>query len=249
MVRLDRSLSRLQHWIRSRPICYRLTLGTRILLAAGFIPTGLVKLLGHRFTSMSPETDIGGLFETLYLSGNYWRFLGLVQMLAGVLLLWSRTATLGAVLFFGIITNIFVITISYDFNYTPVVTGLMLLATVYLLLWDYHRIRSLFGFDKAADMPPVAQLSGILERAVYFIGAIAGLGFFTGLRGLFVPGAWQPWLLLACVLSLITAAILGLRSGRSRSKPGRSPLRDKDLDVSPRDSPVGATSETALERG
>ncbi len=56
--RLDRLACALQRWVRSRPVLYRLTLGTRVLFAVGFIPTGAVKLLGRRFTSMSPESDI-----------------------------------------------------------------------------------------------------------------------------------------------------------------------------------------------
>ena len=60
--RADLLLSAWQRWVRARPVLYRLTLGTRVLLAVGFIPTGAVNLLGRRFTSMSPESDIGGLF-------------------------------------------------------------------------------------------------------------------------------------------------------------------------------------------
>ena len=75
--RLDRLAGASQRWARTRPVLYRLTLGTRVLLAVGFIPTGAVKLLGRRFTSMSPESDIGLFFETPCRSGPYWRFLGL----------------------------------------------------------------------------------------------------------------------------------------------------------------------------
>ena len=48
MYHFNRLLSTLQRWIRSRPLLYRLTLGTRVLLAVGFIPSGLVKLLGPK---------------------------------------------------------------------------------------------------------------------------------------------------------------------------------------------------------
>jgi hypothetical protein len=73
MYELDQFLSAARRWVRARPLLYRLTLGTRVLLAVGFIPTGMVKLLGRRFTTMSPESGIGGFFETLYQSGPYWR--------------------------------------------------------------------------------------------------------------------------------------------------------------------------------
>lgn len=208
----DRLLGASQRWARSRPLLYRLTLGTRVLLAVGFIPTGMVKLLGRRFTLMSPESDIGGFFETLYRSGPYWRFLGLAQVAAGLLVLWRRTATLGALAFFAIMLNVFVITISYDFRGTPVVTGLMLLATVYLLLWDYDRLRGLFGLDAegALGPPPEPRLSGRLERGAYGAGLACGLAFFSALRGLLVPPSWGMWLALGCLLSLLVALWCGL---------------------------------------
>lgn len=210
----DGLLSALQRWARSRPVLYRLTLGTRVLLAVGFIPTGAVKLLGRRFTLMSPESDIGGFFETLYRSGPYWRFLGLAQVAAGLLVLSRRTATLGALAFFAIMLNVFVITLSYDFRGTPVVTGLMLLATLYLLLWDYHRLRGLVA-DDALEPPPEQSLSGTLERGAYVAGLAFGLAFFSAMRGLFVPPSWGFRLALGCLLSLLVALWCGLfRRGR-----------------------------------
>jgi uncharacterized membrane protein YphA (DoxX/SURF4 family) len=209
---LDRLLSGLQLWARSRPLPYRLTLGTRLLLAVGFIPTGVVKLLGRRFTNMSPASPIGGFFETLYQSGPYWRFLGLAQVAAGLLVLWPRTATLGALAFFAIMLNVFFITVSYDFRGTPVVTGLMLLATVYLLLWDYDRLRGLVGAGGGLAPPPAGQrLRGPLERGAYVAGFAFGLAFFSAARGLVVPHRWGTWLALGCLASLLVALACGLR--------------------------------------
>jgi hypothetical protein len=67
MRKLDRLLCASQRWVRARSLLYRLTLGTRLLLAVGFIPTGMVKLL----------------------------------------VLSNATATAGAMLFFGIMLNVF----------------------------------------------------------------------------------------------------------------------------------------------
>lgn len=211
MRRADGLLGGLQRRVRSRALLYRLTLGTRLLLAVGFIPTGTVKLLGRRFTTMSPESDIGGFFETLYRSGPYWRFLGLAQVLAGLLVLTRATATLGALAFFAVMLNVFFITISYDFRGTPVVTGLMLLATVYLLLWDYDRLRALVGLGGDLAPPPSQRLSGRVERGAYVAGFAFGLAFFSAARGLVVPQRWGMWLALGCLLSLLVALACGLR--------------------------------------
>jgi hypothetical protein len=54
-----------------------------------------------------------------------------------------------------------------------------------------------------------------LERGVYVAGALAGLGFFFGTRGLFVPWSWSPWFLLVSALSLVGALWLGF-SRRTR---------------------------------
>lgn len=219
MRKLDRLLCASQRWARARPLLYRLTLGTRLLLAVGFIPTGMVKLLGRRFTLMSPESDIGLFFETLYRSGLYWRFLGLTQVVAGLLVLWNATATLGAIVFFGIMLNVFVITLSYDFRLTPVITGLMLLATLYLMLWDYDRLRGVLGLAADADATrepmPRQRLSGALERGAYVAGLVFGLGFFFGTRGLFIPWRWDFWLALGCLASLVLALACGF-AARSR---------------------------------
>lgn len=125
-------------WLR------RFTVLTRILLALGFTPSGLTKLLGNRFTLLGPDSPVGYFFDALYKSGFYWNFIGLGQLLAAVLLLIPRTATLGALIYFPIILNIFLITVSMHFTGTPFITGLMLLGSLYLLGWDYDKLKYIF---------------------------------------------------------------------------------------------------------
>lgn len=127
-----------EKWLRA------FTILTRVLLAIGFTPSGLTKVLGNRFTTISPETPIGYFFEALYQSGFYWNFIGLAQLTAALLLLIPRTALLGALIYFPLILNIFVITVSLNFKGTPFITGLMLLASIYLLCWDADRLKCLF---------------------------------------------------------------------------------------------------------
>jgi len=137
---LEKRLSELKRekWLRA------FTLLTRVLLAIGFTPSGLTKLLGNRFTQLSTETPIGYFFEALYQSGFYWNFIGLAQLTAALLLVIPRTAFVGALIYFPIILNIFIITVSMHFKGTPIITGLMLVANIYLLCWDWQRLRSLF---------------------------------------------------------------------------------------------------------
>jgi len=218
---IDQLLQKLQYWIRSKPLLYRFTLGTRILLAIGFIPTGFVKLLGYRFTTLSIDSDVGLFFETLYQSGLYWNFLGLTQILAGILVLLPATTALGALLFFGIMMNIFLITISYDFAYTPVITFQMLMASIWLIIWDYDRFRGLIfnsettfenkrNSDLKAQLPRLT-LENSYERAVYITGTVAGLLFFGMLRGMVVPAGFEILLLSVCLICFLTAIVFGFR--------------------------------------
>ncbi|HEY0606449.1 MAG TPA: hypothetical protein VGD58_26230 [Herpetosiphonaceae bacterium] len=137
------SLDNIHQSVKRRQWALWFTRMTRLLLALGFLPSGLTKLVGNRFTSLSPATPIGYFFEALYQTGDYWRFLGAAQLLAAMLLLIPATTTLGALIYFPIILNIFIITVSLHFTGTPVITGLMLLASVYLLCWDYDKLKHL----------------------------------------------------------------------------------------------------------
>lgn len=121
------------------------TIYLRYLLGAAFVFASIVKIQGKRFTTdsgiSSPINESWHLFETLYQSGLYWHFIGWGQCLAGFLLMTQLFSTLGAMLFLPIMLNIFVITVSYYFAGTPIITGLMLLANAYLLVWDWPRLK------------------------------------------------------------------------------------------------------------
>ncbi len=124
---------------------------SRYLIGAAFVFASLVKISGLRFTTMdgvaAPYNTPAHLFETLYQSGLYWRFLGWSQLFAAFFLMTQRYATIGAILFLPIILNIFVITISYGFTGTPFITGLMLLANIMLILWDADKLKILFNIS------------------------------------------------------------------------------------------------------
>lgn len=194
--------------VRSKGFFLRFTLFTRILLAAGFIPTGMVKLLGFRFTILPETTRIGAFFESMYQTGLFWNFIGAAQIVAGVLLLVPRHAHLGALLFLPVIASINVINLALDFGLTTVITALMLLATVYLCCWDYHRFRSLFTtrpFESRHRIPTL-ELDP-WERAGFTVFAVALLAFFGGTRGM-VP---EPVALTAVPTGLAAGVFTLLR--------------------------------------
>ena len=144
---------------------------TRFLLAFAFIPSGMKKVLGQRFTNIGIEHPIGFFFEALYRSGMYWNFIGWGQIFAALLLMTQRFSTLGNIIYFFIISNICCITIAMQFTGTWVITSLMLFASVGLLLWDANKFQFIFtasGFlnnHNEAKLPEASrlwQISGLL---------------------------------------------------------------------------------------
>lgn len=117
----------------------------RITLALGFIPSGMVKIMGERFTGLSSNHPLGQYFDALHLTGYYYTFIGVVQVTVAILLLTPRTALLGAIVYFPIILNICILTYSVRFEGTRMTT-LMVLANLYLLCWDYDRLKYVLPF-------------------------------------------------------------------------------------------------------
>lgn len=130
--------------IKSKLFFNLFTIALRFLIGGAFLFASLPKITGDRFTQISTENPVGAFFECIYNLPAYWQFLGWTQAIAGLLLITHRFALLGAMVFFGIILNIFFITLSLDMRGTPTVTFLMLLATGWLILWDFDKWKYLF---------------------------------------------------------------------------------------------------------
>lgn len=164
------------------------TIYLRYLIGGAFIiaAIGMGKLNGSSNLLNSMSTPIQELepiqqfFRVMSKSGLYWKFIGWTQIVAGVLLMSQRFAKLGALMFFGMILNIFVITISYEFKGTPIVTSLMLLATTYLLVWDVRSFLFLVQEDvqvkhnsfTVLDKPYWVWLSFIMMSSIVLLATL-----------------------------------------------------------------------------
>ena len=62
----------------------------RVALALGFIPSGIVKVMGERFTGLPSNHPLGHYFDALYLTGFYYSLIGVGQLTAALLLLIPR---------------------------------------------------------------------------------------------------------------------------------------------------------------
>ncbi|MEZ5422442.1 MAG: hypothetical protein R2682_05025 [Pyrinomonadaceae bacterium] len=121
------------------------TISLRYLLGAAFVFASIFKIQGIRFTPESaanaPINSLEHFFETMYQTPYYWSFIGWAQLIVGALLMSQTFSTAGAVAFFPLIINIFVITISFNSPNILLITFLMMCGNVYLLLWDWNRLK------------------------------------------------------------------------------------------------------------
>ena len=145
----------------------------RLTLAFAFIASGMVKIIGERFASgLSEIHPMGAYLEALHQTGYYYTFIGLVQVAAAILLLIPRTVALGALLYFTIIVNIWVLSFAVRFEGSIVTSPLMVLANLYLLVWNYDRLRYILPFKKIPSL-------GIIKKPVKYSTKFPW-AFFTG---------------------------------------------------------------------
>jgi uncharacterized membrane protein YphA (DoxX/SURF4 family) len=150
------------------------TVFCRIALAAGFLPSGFVKIIGERFTALSVNHPMGHYLEALHLTGYYYTFIGIVQVTAALLLLIPRTATLGAILYFPLILNICILSLAVRFEGSLLSSPLMVLANLYLLCWDYDKLKFVLPFTrKVTDHNPPKRSASSKRFTVTFFSAVA----------------------------------------------------------------------------
>jgi len=118
-----------------------------LALAYAFIVAGLVKIVGERFASgLADIHPMGAYLEALHQTGSYYTFIGIAQVVAAILLLIPRTVALGALLYFPIVVNICLLSYAVRFEGSIVTSPLMVLANLYLLAWNYDRLRHILPF-------------------------------------------------------------------------------------------------------
>ena len=189
---------------------------TRYLIGGAFVFASLIKIKGNRFTGesgeLNPINSAWHFFETMYQSGLYLKFIGISQLIAGLLLMTQKYSKLGALLNLPIILNIFIITLSYYFAYTHVITGLMLLANLMLIIWEWGEIKVLFNLE------PNINKSIRLEKDILWqiIGLI--IFSFTFIYRISVEKYNIGFWLVTCFLIGFLVLIIGLYKERKRKK-------------------------------
>lgn len=132
---------------------------TRIVL--GFI------LLGAGMSKLYENHAFPGIIGPVWLEdelakyglGLFARFVAFSQVIAGGLLITQRFATLGAILSFPMLLCILMVTISLEWQGTPYVNAVFLSMNVYLLIYDYHKLKFIIS-DHSTDTKAITSVRG-----------------------------------------------------------------------------------------
>ncbi len=118
---------------------------------------------------------MGHYLEALHHTGYYYTFIGIAQVTAAILLLIPRTVTLGALLYFPIILNICILSLAVRFDGSLLSSPLMVLADLYLLCWNYDRIKYIFPFNHPATPSEVFNRKALSNTfpTKFFVGVAA----------------------------------------------------------------------------
>ena len=181
-----------------------LVLLVRIFLGVLFLTAGIGKLVPGFPGLMGPPW----LEEVLvkYDLAFYARFIAFSQIVIGWMLLTQRFATLGAVMLLPMLLNILMVTISQNWRGTPYVVSVFILQNIYLLLYDFDKLKFLLTEETeplkpqpiirksvAADLILTVALVLLLVGSAFgktdegLTRILVGAGFGVGVIGLVWP--------------------------------------------------------------
>jgi uncharacterized membrane protein YphA (DoxX/SURF4 family) len=148
----------------------------RYLLGFAFLPAGLKKMLGEPFTDPANTGRFHEFLHAFHATGGFYRFVGVVQLCAAVLLMTQRFALAGALVLLPVITAITAFCWSTAVYPTAVVATLMWLGAVALVVWDLDRWRGVVRAERTVGRPWV--VAGVAILAVYFAATVLNGGVY-----------------------------------------------------------------------
>lgn len=170
---------------------WALSIFCRIVLAYAFLAGGFVKIIDERFASgLSIIHPMGAYLNALHHTGYYYTFIGIAQILSAVFLLIPRTVFLGALLYFPIILNIFILSYAVRFDGSLLTSPLMVLANLFLLCWHYDRLKFILPIKDPKPVPlprpityskkfPFKFFFGSAAAVVLTIGGIVAMNIYA----------------------------------------------------------------------
>lgn len=197
---------------------------TRCVIAVGFIPPSIPKILHKPFTSLPDSNPVGHYFNALLGTGYYYEFIGWSQLVAAILLLIPRTSHFGALLFFPIIVNIAVLTNAVGFVGTWLITIFMSLAGVFLVAWEYDRLKPII-FCTRKERTRGFKFQLVLIPLVFSFGGILCGLFAWSIRLGNLPnyfGTTLVLVVLGAVFGLVVAVHYWLMPVGALVDPGKT---------------------------
>ena len=170
----------LRLYIRLALACWMMTYGGYKIVPAQFPPPLLMRLI----QPYGESTPMGLLWTFMGASPSYTIFTGCVEMIAGVLLVFPRTAVAGATLSLAAMAQVFLLNICYDVP-VKLLSFHLILMSLFLLLPHLRRIANLFLFNRTAEayeMPPLLKrkwpgrallIGQIVFGAIVFVSCIS----------------------------------------------------------------------------
>lgn len=110
-------------------------------------PENSLSRLGQEYGTFSP---MGVVWSFMGASAAYTIFSGLAEVTGGLLLYFRRTTALGALVTFGVMTNVAALNYCYDIPVKLHSTHYLLMSA-FLLAPDFHRFLNMFLLNRAAE--------------------------------------------------------------------------------------------------
>ena len=160
---------------------------------------GIIKLFGLQMTFPTLSqlaTPLGDLlpmrFSWMFMgySFSYQAFSGALEVLAGLLLLFRRTSTFGALMAAGVFTNVMMLNMSYDIPVKLFSTHIVVMCII-LLAYDYKRIFS-FAYNGAAVPGNLYQVS-FSKKWMRILKLILKLAFILVIVILPISDSWTRY--------------------------------------------------------
>jgi hypothetical protein len=179
----------------------------RFVLATAMIGYGAAKLIPAQMVPPWPDkllqpigdaSPMGLVWTFMGASASYMVFTGVAEMLGGLLLVFRRTALLGALVCIGAMSNVVMINFSYDVPVKLYSSHLLLMA-VFLVAPDLKRLANLLVLNRrvppAESRPlfahPMRRRTALVLGTV-FILVVTGASLYESYQGFMQYGALSP---------------------------------------------------------
>jgi hypothetical protein len=188
--RKRRNYATLQKWFW---LFLRFCLGGQMLVYGSLKAFPLQMPYPYLFTLVEPFGNLspmGVLWGSIGASPAYETFAGCAELLGGVLLMFPRTVTLGALICLADMTQVFMLNMTYDVP-VKLLSFHLILISLLILQPDFKRLASVFLLNRPAEAPQRTPLFATRRAQRIASGTIAFL--WVWMIACDSYGVWDGW--------------------------------------------------------